>query len=522
MMELTYSLLLHNMEKIDKTKLSKEIKDKSTIKNNAFIQVHKDSQKDKIDVEIGDTKDASKFYPQQKIMRWDNEVNCSVRLIHDEKKPKVTTEKDKIVWEGDKVKAEIYQLTDGEGGQEFEITLKEKPKSNVVQFTLVDKGVDYFYQPELEDSEVSEMAEREGITLLEAKRKCRPENVVGSYVVYASENKINYVGGKEYKCGKVGHIYRPKIIDSKGTEVWGNLHIENGILSVTIPQEFLDKAVYPVRHAAGLTFGYTSVGGTLMDGSSSTGQLMANNQTYSPASDGTVSSISVYGKKNTDGQVRMGLYDGTSLVSGSDTGASLLPASVGWLSLNCSASVLAAKAYYIALNMQYNYHFYYDALASNIPKRVSNIAVANSLPNPITWANYFKNQTTSIYATYTSAPSEVAPTVTTQAVTSILQTTATGNGNVTADGGATITERGVCWNTSTNPTTSNSKATSAGTTGVYTVSMTGLSANTLYYVKSYAINSVGTSYGSEVTFTTLDYPKTTGISSITGINTITF
>ncbi len=97
----------------------------------------------------------------------------------------------------------------------------------------------------------------------------------------------------------------------------------------------------------------------------------------------------------------------------------------------------------------------------------------------------------------------VAPTVTTQAVSSIAQTTATGNGNVTSDGGSTITERGVCWNTSTNPTTSNSKATSAGTTGAYTASLTSLTPSTHYYVRAYAINALGTSYGSNVEFDSL-------------------
>ncbi|NTW31034.1 MAG: hypothetical protein HGB12_00090 [Bacteroidetes bacterium] len=103
----------------------------------------------------------------------------------------------------------------------------------------------------------------------------------------------------------------------------------------------------------------------------------------------------------------------------------------------------------------------------------------------------------------------VAPTVTTQAVTSVTGTTSTGNGNVTADGGATITERGVCWNTSATPTTANNKATSAGTTGAFTPSITGLTAGTLYYVRAYAINSVGTSYGNEVSFTTLNVPTVT-------------
>jgi len=95
-----------------------------------------------------------------------------------------------------------------------------------------------------------------------------------------------------------------------------------------------------------------------------------------------------------------------------------------------------------------------------------------------------------------------APTVTTQSVTTIASTTATGRGNVTSDGGATVTERGVCWSTSSTPTTAGSKATASGTTGAFTASITGLSPSTLYYVRAYAINSVGTSYGSQVTFTT--------------------
>ena len=100
--------------------------------------------------------------------------------------------------------------------------------------------------------------------------------------------------------------------------------------------------------------------------------------------------------------------------------------------------------------------------------------------------------------------SGLAPTVTTQAVTNIAALTATGNGNVTSDGGQTITERGVCWSTSVNPTTSDSKATSGGTTGAFSASLTGLSNATLYHVRAYAINSIGTSYGDDVTF--MHYP----------------
>lgn len=98
---------------------------------------------------------------------------------------------------------------------------------------------------------------------------------------------------------------------------------------------------------------------------------------------------------------------------------------------------------------------------------------------------------------------QVLPELTTSAVSSIDLTTATGNGEVISDNGSVITARGMVWNTSTAPTLANSNASTTGTVGTYSVAMTGLTANTLYYVRSYATNANGTSYGNEVTFTTL-------------------
>lgn len=106
-----------------------------------------------------------------------------------------------------------------------------------------------------------------------------------------------------------------------------------------------------------------------------------------------------------------------------------------------------------------------------------------------------------VTATVTAAAT--APTVTTAAASSITSTSATLGGNVTADGGATITERGVVYVAGTGtPTTSNTKITASGTNGSYTASATGLSAGTQYTVRAYATNAIGTSYGSAVTFTT--------------------
>ena len=110
-----------------------------------------------------------------------------------------------------------------------------------------------------------------------------------------------------------------------------------------------------------------------------------------------------------------------------------------------------------------------------------------------------------------------APTVTTQAVGSVGTTTATGNGNITALGSPNPTAHGVCWNTTGTPTTSDSKTDegAASATGAFTSSMSGLTANTTYYVRAYATNTAGTSYGSQVTFTT---SANTGGYSLPGFN----
>jgi uncharacterized protein (TIGR02145 family) len=96
----------------------------------------------------------------------------------------------------------------------------------------------------------------------------------------------------------------------------------------------------------------------------------------------------------------------------------------------------------------------------------------------------------------------VVPSLTTTAVTAIGLTTATSGGNITADGGATVTARGVCWATTTAPTTSNDTTLNMTGTGAFTSSLTGLTPSTTYYVRAYAVNSAGTAYGNEVSFTT--------------------
>jgi M6 family metalloprotease-like protein len=103
----------------------------------------------------------------------------------------------------------------------------------------------------------------------------------------------------------------------------------------------------------------------------------------------------------------------------------------------------------------------------------------------------------------TAGTSATIPTVSTTAASSITASTATSGGNVTADGGATVTARGICYSTSQNPTTANSTVASGTGTGSFSANIAGLTASTTYYVRAYATNSAGTAYGSQVSFTTL-------------------
>lgn len=94
------------------------------------------------------------------------------------------------------------------------------------------------------------------------------------------------------------------------------------------------------------------------------------------------------------------------------------------------------------------------------------------------------------------------PTVTTAEVSTIGTTTASGGGDVTADGGASVTEKGICWSTTANPTVSDSHTSDGTGTGAFTSAMNGLTQNTTYHVRAFAVNSAGTAYGSDQTFTT--------------------
>ena len=145
----------------------------------------------------------------------------------------------------------------------------------------------------------------------------------------------------------------------------------------------------------------------------------------------------------------------------------------------------------------------YGFIASNLSKTTYsyNTALANN--TTYTWKVIVKSGSNVLdYCEFTYTSVLGIATINTIALTNISETTATSGGNVTSDGGANVTVRGVCWNTSGYPTTADSKTTNGSGTGSFTSNLTNLIANNTYFVRAYAINSVGIAYGNDVRFTT--------------------
>lgn len=109
-------------------------------------------------------------------------------------------------------------------------------------------------------------------------------------------------------------------------------------------------------------------------------------------------------------------------------------------------------------------------------------------------------------------------TVATNSATNVTTTGALGSGNVVSAGGGFVSTRGLCWSTSTSPTTSNNKIASGSGTGVFSGDISSLNPGTTYYVRAYATNQAGTAYGEQIIFTTT--PVKLATVSTVSINSI--
>ena len=308
-----------------------------------------------------------------------------------------------------------------EGGVEFDTILYEKPLDNTIFYPMQAEGLDFYYQPALNQRDQIEGVECTETTCQDSSGKVvayRPENVVGSYAVYYEGNRsgdYTEVGGDNYKTGKVFHIYRPVVTDANGNKVWGSLSINKqlGQLSVTVPKDFLDKAVYPVNIDP--TFGYSGIGASNCWLS---GNYFRGFRIITPAdSNGAaISKVSLYSKEDYSGTLNYKAFivnNNKKFVSnGIGTGA-VVGASYAWVdsTFSTSPSVVDNSVYFLGLIADIGSSNLAVACDSN-PGEAYLSDSTNSYASPVDPADGYlvsSSSRYSIYATYSGGTPVVIP-----------------------------------------------------------------------------------------------------------------
>ncbi len=341
----------------------------------------------------------SNFSPEIKLEKWGDETY--IRVWSEEAGDSFATEVDgKVVWHNtDKSKEyNFYPLTleDGTEAFEFEVILKEKPKTNVITLNIESKGLRFLYQPSLHPDHPTWAIDEET-----GGRDERPENVVGSYAVYheTQDKTLKTKEEKEkYKVGKAFHIYRPQMIDSNGWKVWGELLIENGIMSVNITQDFIDKAVYPIKHATGATFGYATIG------SSNFGTTALYTYPFTSGGVGTLTDIYGYAKADSESTngFHLLIYDDSNRIDYSSTEWNTITNTyIKYDSAVAIGASIVNQIYHLGffIDNRFDETFAYDNDVSDNPEFE---VTAYSYPPPATWSptTSGSNRKFSIVATF--------------------------------------------------------------------------------------------------------------------------
>lgn len=387
-----------------------EIKAEYTLDNTALIKPAIDENS--IKIKIGDEK-SENFVPEFYISRWEDEVSFKVkpRLNGVAKEDKVfILDGDKIKFETPKIDYHFYDLgvtaSHTEGAYEFEVILKEKPPTNVITFDIETDGLNFYYQPSLNEQYASSSC-----TPTDCGGSHRPENVVGSYAVYHSTKTGNRTAldSKNYKTGKAFHIYRPQMEDSNGWKVWGelNIDVQAGIQTTTIPQDFIDNAVYPIRHVTGERFGF--------EGEPASSIFRFSNDIYgwkhqSPADISDCDSISFRAKDGGDNVKGILILHSNKIIVTNGVGNGVaIDAAYSWKTSTFSTppSVTPSTDYYLAFIGASAFSYAYDLPTTNLGIADTTNSYA-SPTNPTDGTPHDFRM--GIYCTYTpSAPPAAAP-----------------------------------------------------------------------------------------------------------------
>lgn len=373
--------------------LTPEIQTEYDVLSNTFVSKHKEPE-----VEVGDIMQVD-FEPQVKIKRWGNEANFSIRLVDTAPgKAAVTVDKEKVVWAKGDREAHFYAQGFGmdNGAFELEVILLTKPATNVVTFSIQSKLLKFFYQPPLTAQELLDGAGQ-------------PDNAIGSYAVYhaAKENvHPSQAEADKYKAGKAFHIFRPRVTDALGSQIWGKLNIDEaaGELTITIDQAWLDTAAYPV--SIDPNFGYETKGTV----SAASIENVASGSVFTISEDGTGDSITA-GLASTNGlKVKAGVYlhsDSSFVTNGAATERTItidaFP-TITWetFTFASSPSLTGSTAYVLTVfgeDGAGGSFLAYDA--GDVDQGHADGEIYNGFPDPATFSHTDRKY--SVYCTYTAS-----------------------------------------------------------------------------------------------------------------------
>jgi RHS repeat-associated protein len=309
----------------------------------------------------------SKVEPKVTLEKWGGEVRSYIRYkgmssTVSGAQVASTTAQD-FTWTEGTQKMEAFTLSSApgmeDGGLKINIVLSSKPATNIFNFSIDgSENLNFLYQDALwKEAGLSSATTTCNDTVCVKKdghKIYRPDNVVGSYAVYSITKRDHIVGQTNYGTGKIYHIYRPLIIDKNGNKVWGTLSYKGGILSVTVPQSFLNSAKYPVT--VDPTFGYTSIGASTNDFGGNVLYAKANSL---PSSNGTLTSMSIYGKINVGTpNFNPALYSDSSNAPNTrlayiDSGGTSYGSTAGWVTTNISyGSISSSTQYWLGFKSQ--------------------------------------------------------------------------------------------------------------------------------------------------------------------------
>lgn len=265
----------------------------------AQISITKDIDKQIYRTQLGEDNDEVSIdfttSPKINLTKWNKENTISLKL------PDGLINSNIPTLSGNKLeikdsKIGFYFNPDGVDNLKFGLILYEKPATNTWSFQLEGwEEFNFWYQRPYANFDNNDASSWEYI---DGEVHQRLPGMSGAWAVCHKTKKDHILGQTNFRIGTFGIFQRPKFVDADGNYVWGDIGIKNGIYTLTCSQAFLNIAKYPIK--VNDTFGSTDISSTL-----NSSRLRGTR--YSPASSGTVTTISTY-CNNSSGTHQVAMY----------------------------------------------------------------------------------------------------------------------------------------------------------------------------------------------------------------------